>query len=138
MGEQLDAPKYRELWREAASWVFFASYREYDQCVKFANSEGVVRRQLMSVGQLIPVYVQRCFAQQYYQRKVLTAEEFLNPLKQHAGYSTDGGQMVRERAATEIRRVAKMQPGGGTLKDRIMHVSSVLEMFFCENPDVDA
>ena len=138
MVEQLDPPKYRELWREAASRVFFASYREYDQRVKFANSEGVVRRQLMSVGQLIPVYVQRCFAQQYYQRKVLTAEEFLNPLKQHAGYSTDGGQMVRERAATEIRRVAKMQPGGGTLKDRIMHVSSVLEMFFCENPDVDA
>ena len=92
----------------------------------------------MCVSQLIPVYVQRCFAQQYYQRKELTAEEFLNPLKQHAGYSTDGGQMVRERAATEIRRVAKMQPGGGTLKDRIMHVSSVLEMFFCENPDVDA
>ena len=83
MGEQLDAPKYRELWREAASRVFFASYREYDQHVKFANSAGVVRRQLMSVGQLIPVYVQRCFAQQYYQRKVLTAEELLNPLKQH-------------------------------------------------------
>ena len=78
--------------------------------MKFANAEGVVRRQLMSVSQLIPVYVQRCFVQHYYQRKVLTAEELMNALKQHAGYSTDGG----EKAATEIRRVAKMQPGGGT------------------------
>ena len=64
MGEQLDPPKYCELWSEAASRVFFASYRECEQRVKFANAEGVVRRQLMSVSQLIPMYVQRCFAQQ--------------------------------------------------------------------------
>ena len=78
MGEQLDPPKYGELWSEAASRVFFASYREYEQRVKFANAEGVVRRQLMGVSQLIPVYVQRCFAQHYYQRQILTAEELLN------------------------------------------------------------
>ena len=118
--------------------MFFASYREYEQHVKFVNAEGVVRRQLMGVGQLIPVYVQRCFAQHYYQRQVLTAEELLNALKQHAGYSTSVGQMVRERAATEIRQVAKMQPGGDTVKDRVMHVSSVLEKYFCEDPEVDA
>ena len=67
MGEQLDPPKYGELWSEAASRVFFASCREYEQRVKFANAEGVVRRPLMGVSQLIPVYVQRCFAQHYYQ-----------------------------------------------------------------------
>ena len=134
MGEQLDPPKYGELWSEAASRVFFASYREYEQRVKLANAEGLVRRQLMSVSQLIPVYVQRCFAKHYYQRKVLTAEEFLNALKQHAGYSTAGGQMVCERAATELRQMAKMQPGGGTVKDRVMHVSSALEKYVCENP----
>ena len=138
MGEQLDPPKYGESWSEAASRVFFASYREYEQRVKFANAEGVVRRQLMGVSQLIPVYVQRCFAQHYYQRHILTAEELLNALKQHAGYNTAVGQMVRERAATEIRRVAKMQPGGGTVKDRVMHVSSALEKYFCDNPEVDA
>ena len=55
MGEQLDPPKYGELRSEAASRVFFASYREYDQRVKFANAEGVVRRQLMSVSELIPL-----------------------------------------------------------------------------------
>ena len=71
--------------------MFFASYREYEQRVKFANAEEVVRRQLMSVSQLIPVYVQRCVARHYYQRKVLTAEELLSALKQHAGYSTAGG-----------------------------------------------
>ena len=70
---------------EAASRVFFAAYREYEQRVKFANAEGVVRRQLMGVSQLIPVYVQRCFAQHYYQRQILTAEELLNALKQHTG-----------------------------------------------------
>ena len=106
--------------------------------MKFANAEGVVRRQLMRVGQLIPLYVQRRFAQHYYQRNVLTAEELLNALKLLAGYSTAGGQIVRERAATEIRRVAKMQPGGGTVNDRVMHVSSALKNIFCENPDVDA
>ena len=84
----------------------------------------------MGVSQLIPVYVQRCFAQHYYQRQVLTAEELLNALKQRAGCNTAVGQMVRERAATEIRRVAKMQPGGGTVKDRVMHVSSALEKYF--------
>ena len=105
MGEQLDPPKYGELWSEAASRVFFASYREYEQRVKFANAEGVVRRQLMGVSQLISVYVQRCFAQHYYQRQILTAEELLNALKQYAGYSTASGQMGRERAATEIGRV---------------------------------
>ena len=68
MGEQLDPPKYGEFWSEAASRVFFASYREYEQRVKFANAEGVVRGQLMGVSQLIPVYVQRCFAQHYYWR----------------------------------------------------------------------
>ena len=115
MGEQLNPPKYGELCSEAASRVFFASYREYEQRVKFANAEGVVRRQLMGVSQLIPVYVQQYVAQHYYQRQVLTAEELLNALKQHAGYSTAVGQMVRERAATEIRRVAKMQPCGGTV-----------------------
>ena len=62
MGEQLDPPKYGKLWSEAASRVFFASYREYEQRVKFANDDGVVRRQLMSVSQIITVYVQRCFA----------------------------------------------------------------------------
>ena len=133
MGEQLDPPKYGELWSKAASRVFFASYREYGQRVKFPNDEGVVRRQLMSVSQLIPVYVQRCFAQHYYQRRVFTAEELMNALKQHAGYSTAGAQMVREREATEIRRVAKMHPGGGTVKDRVMHVSSALEIYVCEN-----
>ena len=70
MGEQLDPPKYGESWSEAASRVFFAAYREYEQRVKFANAEGVVRRQLMGVSQLIPVYVQRCFAQHYYQRQI--------------------------------------------------------------------
>ena len=54
MGEQLDPPKYGELWSEAASRVFLATYREYVQRVKFANAEGVVRRQLMGVSQLIP------------------------------------------------------------------------------------
>ena len=87
MGEQLDPPKYGELCSEAASRVFFTSYREYEQRVKFANAEGVVRRQLMGVSQLIPVYVQRCFAQHYYQRHILTAEELLNALKQHASSS---------------------------------------------------
>ena len=80
MGEQLDPPKYGESWSEAASRVFFTSYREYEQRVKFANAEGVLRRQLMCVSQLIPVYVQRCFARHYYQRQVLTAEELLNAL----------------------------------------------------------
>ena len=84
------------------------------------------------------MYVQQYVAQHYYQRQVLTAEELLNALKQHAGYSTAVGQIVRERAATAIRRVAKMQPGGGTVKDRVMHVSSALEKYFCENPGVDA
>ena len=133
MGEQLDPPKYGELWSKVASRVFIASFREHEQRVKFANDEGVVRRQLMGVSQRIPVYVQRCFAQHYCQRKMLTAEELLNSLKQHAGYSTAGAQMVREREATEIRRVAKMHPGGGTVKDRVMHVSSALEIYVCEN-----
>ena len=35
-------------------------------------------------------------------------------------------------------RVAKMQPGGGTVKDRVMNVSSALEKYFCKNPEVDA
>ena len=59
MSEQLDPPKYGELWSEAASRMFFASYREYEQRVKFGNAEGVVRRQHMGVSQIIPVYVQR-------------------------------------------------------------------------------
>ena len=46
--------------------------------------------------------------------------------------------MVSEREATEILPVAKMQPGGGTVKDRVMHVSSALDKYFCENPEVDA
>ena len=46
--------------------------------------------------------------------------------------------MVSEREATEILPVAKMQPGGGTVKDRVMHVSSALEKYFRENPEVDA
>ena len=53
MGEQLDPPTYGELWSEAASRVFFASYRD-EQRVKFAIAEGVVRRQLMGDSQLIP------------------------------------------------------------------------------------
>ena len=118
--------------------MFFASYREYEQRVKFANAEEVVRRQLMSVSQLIPVYVQRCVARHYYQRKVLTAEELLHALKQHADYSTAGGQMVREKAATGICRVAKMQPGGGIVRDRVIHISSAVEKHFLENPEVDA
>ena len=89
---------------------FFASYSEYEQRVKFASAEGVVRRQLMGVTPLIPVYVQRCFAQHYYQRQVLTAAELLNALKQHAGYSTAVGQMVRERAATEFAGWQKFSP----------------------------
>ena len=92
----------------------------------------------MGVSQLIPVYVQRCFAKHYYQRQGLAAEELLNALKQHAGYSTAVGQMVRERAATEIPRVVKMQPGGGAVNDRVMHVSSALEKYVCENPELDA
>ena len=55
LGEKLDPPKYGELWSEAAPRVFFASYREYEQRVKFANAEGVVRRQPMGVSQLIPI-----------------------------------------------------------------------------------
>ena len=31
-----------------------------------------------------------------------------------------------------------MQPGGCTVKGRVMHVSSALEKYFCENPEVDA
>ena len=83
VSEQLDPPKYGELWSEGASRVFFASYRAYEQRVKFANAEGVLRRQLMGVSQLIPVHVQRCFARHYYQRQELTAEELLDALQQH-------------------------------------------------------
>ena len=54
MGEQLDPPKYDELWSEAASRVVFASYREYEQRIKFANAEGVVRRQLMALANSSP------------------------------------------------------------------------------------
>ena len=31
MDEQLDPPKYGELWSEAACRVFFAFYREYEK-----------------------------------------------------------------------------------------------------------
>ena len=92
----------------------------------------------MSVSQLIPVYVQRCFAQHDYQRKVLTAEGLLNALKQHAGYSTAGGQMVRERAATEN------SPGGKNAAPRWYCPRSCYacqlgsRKYFCENPEVDA
>ena len=78
--------------------------------MKFAIVEGVVRRQLMGVSQLIAVYLQRCFAQHYYQRKVLTAEELLNARKQRAGYSTAGGQMVRERQQQKFTGWQKCSP----------------------------
>ena len=42
------------------------------------------------------------------------------------------------KSSLRIRRVAKMQPGGGTVKVRVMHVSSALEKYYCENPEVDA
>ena len=98
----------------------FRLIRAYEQRVKFANAEGVVRRQIMGVSQLIPVHIQRCFARHYYKRQGLTAEELLDALQQHAGYCTTGGQMLHERAASEIRRVAKMQPRGETVKDRVI------------------
>ena len=34
------------------------------------------------------------------------------------------------KSSHRIRRVAKMQPGGGTVKVRVMHVSSALEKYF--------
>ena len=40
MGEQLDPPKYGELWSEAASRVFFASYRVYEQRVNSQTLKG--------------------------------------------------------------------------------------------------
>ena len=40
MGEQLDPPKYGELWSEAASRAFFAS-REYEQRVNSQTLKGL-------------------------------------------------------------------------------------------------
>ncbi|CAM9771515.1 unnamed protein product [Hapterophycus canaliculatus] len=138
VGEQLNPPKYGDSWSEEASRIFFAAFLDYEERVKFANAEGVVRRQVMSVSQLIPIFIQRCFAQHFYGRREVTTEELLSALRDHAGYTTAAGNSVRERAAVEIRRVSKMQSGGGSVKDRVMHVSSALERYFCENPSVDA
>ena len=138
MGEKLDPPKYGEKWNEEASRVFFAAYREYKERVEFANAQQVVRSPLMGVNQLIPVFVQRCFGQHYYQRRKISGEELMIALQQHAGYSTTGGEMLREQAAADIRRVTRMPTEQKNVKDRIMTVISSLEKYFSENPSSEA
>ncbi|CAN0205658.1 unnamed protein product, partial [Scytosiphon promiscuus] len=109
IGEQLNPPRYGDSWSEEASRIFLAAFLEYEKRVTDANAEGVVRRQVMGVSQLIPLFVQRCFGQHFYGRREVTNEELFTALKDHAGYTTAAGNSVRERAAVEIRRVSRMQ-----------------------------
>ncbi|CAM9314270.1 unnamed protein product [Scytosiphon promiscuus] len=111
IGEQLNPPKYGDSSSEEASRIFLSAFLEYEKRVTDANAEGIVRRQVMGVSQLITLYVQRYFGQHFHGRREVTNEELLSALKNHAGYTTAAaGKSVRERAAAvETRRVSRMQ-----------------------------
>lgn len=74
-GEQLDPPNYAEVWTEEASQLFHAAYLDDEERLHLPNAQGVVRHGRVSVGQLIPTFIHRCFAGMRQDRRVITSEE---------------------------------------------------------------
>lgn len=139
VGESLTPPKYGEVWTEEASRVFFAAYLDYEERLQLANDQGIVQHSKVSMGQLIPNYIHRCFEGFYKYQTAMSAEELLDAVKQHAGYTTTSNKFDTTRAAADLRRVLAMKQGGEiSVKDRAMMVASAMEKYFAENHAVHA
>ncbi|MEP0580138.1 MAG: reverse transcriptase domain-containing protein [Marinobacter sp.] len=131
------------MWTEQASRVFYAAYLDYEERLQLANAQGVVQHSKVSMGQLIPNYIHRCFEGFYKHQTTMTASELLDAVRQHAGYTTTSNRFDTSRAAADLRRVLSMrrdekQGGETSVKDRAMMVNSAMEKYFAENHAVHA
>ena len=75
----------------------------------------------------------------YTNGREMTVPELIDAVKQHAGYTTTGGQQDKARATAELKQVLRMpQDGQLSVRDRAMMVNSRLERHFSENVAVQA
>ena len=140
MGEQVETVKYGDVWTEEASRKFFAAYIDYEERLRLANATGFVRHEKVSMGQLIPGYILRCFESMYKSGGGdLKEDELRMAVEKHAGYGDTSGECDPTRALADLRKVLRMRQGGETsVKDRAMTVTSAMEKFFAENHAVHA
>ena len=86
--EELHPPYYGKSYSESASRAFFTRYIEYKRRVENANTGGAVKRQVATVGQLVPSHVQAVFARLEHGEMKISSTRLATAINKHAGMQT--------------------------------------------------
>ena len=65
--EDTRPPAYGDKYSEGASRTFFTKYTEYEKRVAHANAGGAIKREVVSMAELIPNHVQKVFSRVYHE-----------------------------------------------------------------------
>lgn len=82
LSEPINPQNYGEIWTQEASGNFFAAYLGYKERIVLGDSQGTVRHERASMGQLIPIYIRRCSEDMYKNRRPMNYMELLDAVKQ--------------------------------------------------------
>ena len=84
--EDTRPPAYGDKYSEGASRTFFTKYTEYEKRVAHANAGGAIKREVVSMAELIPNHVQKVFSRVYHESRTITPTQLVVTVESHAGH----------------------------------------------------
>ena len=105
--EDTRPPAYGDKYFEGASRTFYIKYTEYKKRVAHANAGCAIRREVVSIAELIPSHAQKVFARVYrvyHESRTITPIQLEVAVESHAGHG-EGAEVELSAASAAMARV---------------------------------
>ena len=104
--ESTRPPVYRDKYSEGASGTLYTTYTEYKKRVAHGDAGGAIQREVVSVAELIPSHVQKCFARVYHESRTITPTQLVVAVENHAGHLDLTWPLIQHRRVERVQAVA--------------------------------
>ena len=134
--ESTRPPVYRDKYSEGASGTLYTTYTEYKKRVAHGDAGGAIQREVVSVAELIPSHVQKCFARVYPESRTITPTQLVVAVESHAGHG-EGAEVDLSAASSAVAKAVAMDTRRKTLLEREGPILSNLEEVLANNPNLE-
>ena len=116
--EDTRPPTYGDKYFEGASRTFYIKYTEYIKRVAHANAGSAIKREVVSMAELISSHVQKVFARVYHASRTTTPTQLVVAVESHAGHG-EGAEVELSEASAAVAKAVAMDNKGKTLLESV-------------------
>lgn len=133
LGDEREAPRCQEGFGDTSPRKWSAAHRDHAKFVGGCIESGPLRREKLKLTHLMPANIQRGLWRRYADEATLNSDQLLSTAVQDHGDHVQEGDDPASDVSTHVRRVATMEPGGGSTLRRV-GVASALEKHASTHP----